>query len=134
MRKLNGSVFTDVMYMRRELSRSRDRVSSSTVRILVDPLTPPLLPLPLAMPRADGRFSEPGPGEISPALAPDPLSSPPCAVSVTELSPGDVCCCCCCFWLLPLVDVANWEAAMVSRLRAADCVSSCSFLICCWKK
>lgn len=36
-------------------------------------------------------------------------------------------------WLMPPVDVdvANCEAAIVSRFNAADCVKSCNFLICC---
>ena len=30
-----------------------------------------------------------------------------------------------------IVDVANCDAAIVSRFSAADCVNNCSFLICC---
>lgn len=129
--------------MRSEFSRSSDSVSSSTVRMLVA-APPPPAPAPRESgPPARLACRLPGgPAEISPpvAAAPDPLPSSeprapgpepvpmPCAVSWSvELSPADG-------WLLllPLVDVANWEAAMVSRFSAADCVSSCSFLIC-WK-
>lgn len=40
----------------------------------------------------------------------------------------DACACC----MFPVeVDVANCDAAIVSRFNAADCVKSCNFLICC---
>lgn len=38
---------------------------------------------------------------------------------------------CACVLLPDDVDVANCDAAIVSRFSAADCVKSCNFLICC---
>lgn len=116
--------------MRNELSLSSESVSSSTVKILVAPPSPLLLRFAWNLP-AVPTFAV-LPVDVAP---PTPMPPPFDAVKVVELSPDvadEVA------WLLPApllpVDVANCDAAIVSRFKAADCVKSWNFLICCKKE